>query len=65
MSTFKIALLMPIAEKNKWLTANKFMLNSEERSFYTLPLTIKNVVPYFSAYNARVIYTKRIRNHKK
>jgi len=35
---------MPIAEMNKRLTANKCMLNSEERSFYTLPLTIKNVV---------------------
>ena len=24
---------MPIADMNKWLTANKFMLNSEERNF--------------------------------
>jgi len=34
---------MPIAEMNKWLTTNKYMLNSEERNF-TLPLTIKYLV---------------------
>jgi hypothetical protein len=33
MTTFKIALLMPIAKKNKWLTTNKFMLNFEQRNF--------------------------------
>jgi len=47
---------------------NSFVQGNRKVSVHltiTVQKTRKNTVPYFPAYNARVIYTKRIRNRKK